>query len=61
MNILEESYQRGFRQLQDLDYRFAFDPMRDDPEYEAFRERIRTENAAQLAQKAKIVTGTDQN
>ncbi len=61
MNILEECYRRGFRHLDSLYYRFAFDPMRDDPDYQAFLERIRTENAAQLAEKANTVTRTDQN
>ena len=46
---LEEAYARGFRQLWQFHLRIAFDKLRDNPEFQSLVERIRSENAAQLA------------
>jgi tetratricopeptide (TPR) repeat protein len=49
MQNLEKAYARGFRQIWQIYHRIAFDKFRDNPEFQSFVERIRSENAAQLA------------
>jgi tetratricopeptide (TPR) repeat protein len=46
---MEEAYARGFRQIWQFHHRIAFDKLRDNPEFQSLVERIRSENAAQLA------------
>ncbi len=49
MQNLEKAYAKGFRQIWQIYHRIAFDKYRDNPEFQSFVERIRSENAAQLA------------
>ena len=48
LQYLEEAYSRGYRQLGEMPLWLAFDSLHDNAEFQAFAERIRTENAKQL-------------
>jgi len=48
LRYLEEAYARGYRQLTNFHFGLAFDSLRDNPKFQAFVERIQSENAKQM-------------